>query len=69
MEQCFYCGNCEQDDLTYYCTARNEFVVKEVTSIMAKNKPNTGWKKGAPEYEKRRRQIRQDKTDLGKNVS
>lgn len=69
MDQCFHCGNCEQGDLTYYCTARNEFIVKEVNTVLEKNRSNTGWKKGDPEYEKRRRQIRQDRVDLRKSVS
>ncbi|HHU32738.1 MAG TPA: hypothetical protein GXZ50_08770 [Clostridia bacterium] len=69
MEQCFHCGNCKQDVLTYYCTARNEFIVKEVTNVLEKSKCNTGWKKGDPEYEMRRRKIRQDRADLRKSVS
>lgn len=68
MEECFHCGNCKMEDLTYYCAARNEFVVKE-GNVFEKSKCSSGWKKGKPEYEKRRRKVRQDRLEPKKDVS
>ena len=56
------------EDLTYYCAARNEFVVKE-GNVFEKSKCSSGWKKGKPEYEKRRRKVRQDRLEPKKDVS
>ncbi|NLW24599.1 MAG: hypothetical protein GXY91_05080 [Clostridia bacterium] len=61
--KCFGCGNCQQGDLTYYCTARNEFVIKEQIGPQEKIK-TSNWKKGDPQYEKHRR-IRRDYERIG----
>lgn len=40
---CFNCGNCKENQLTYYCLARNEVVLN--MDYKAKEKTRTGWKK------------------------
>ena len=56
--QCFECGNCREDVVTYYCTAKNEFVIKNTNNVIEKQRGNFGWKKGDPRYETRRRSHR-----------
>jgi len=56
--ECLGCGNCQQGSRTYYCTCRNEFVIKEQTEELEKVK-NSNWKKGNPQYEKHRRSRRE----------
>lgn len=58
--ECLHCGNCSQDQITYYCAARNEFVIKENNLITEKIR-TSGWKKGDPRYETRRRSYRGEK--------
>lgn len=57
---CFQCGNCQGSDLLYYCTARNEFVIREKAVVVAEERGVSHWKKGSPQYESRRR-IRKEK--------
>ncbi|MDD2498229.1 MAG: hypothetical protein PHT78_06230 [Desulfitobacteriaceae bacterium] len=57
---CFDCGNCKQGEAMYYCPAKNDFVFGEGTQTIERQKPDQGWKKGSPDYEKRRRKIRQN---------
>lgn len=52
--ECFNCGNCKDENELYYCPKINDFVIKDYVKTKEKNR--TGWKKGKPEYEKRRRQ-------------
>lgn len=66
MEKCFQCGNCQQNEPMYYCTAKNEFVIVEQT--VERDRTKSVWKKGHPQYEKRRRKFRQDSDDLKKIV-
>ncbi|WP_227767588.1 hypothetical protein [Zhaonella formicivorans] len=68
MSQCFHCGNCQQNGTMYYCTARNEFIIPEKSMVVEKDRTNSGWKKGDPNYEKRRRKVRQERGDLKKIV-
>ncbi|ADG83357.1 hypothetical protein Tfer_1784 [Thermincola ferriacetica] len=63
---CLECGNCRQGDRTYYCTARNDFVIKEENLVIERSKMNSGWKKGEPGYENRRRKTRKDRDDMRK---
>jgi len=51
--ECFNCGNCKEDSTLYYCPKSNDFIIKD--SNQAKEKNRSGWKKGRPEYESRRR--------------
>lgn len=55
---CIKCGNCEQDDLTYFCIDKNDIVIKENIENEVVEKPRVGWKKGDKEYETHRRNSR-----------
>lgn len=57
---CVQCNNCQQDELTYYCTDKNEFVIKEKDSLVVKEKEKGNWKKGNPDYEVRRRKLHKE---------
>lgn len=58
---CLGCGNCKEEQVTYYCPARNEFIINE--KIQPKEKiRTTSWKKGIPQYEKNRRLKREIET-------
>ena len=54
--ECFGCGNCREEQNTFYCTARNQFMIKESGTI--EKVKTTSWKKGAPQYENHRRSRR-----------
>ena len=60
---CLDCGNCKQGDTIYYCPDKNDFVVKDEKTAIEKQKAYQGWKKGSPDYEKHRRQIRQNDSE------
>ncbi len=62
MVECLDCGNCRQGTATYYCTARNEFVIREGQLVRERERRERGWKKGNPHYESRRRRSREEKT-------
>ncbi|AOY76866.1 hypothetical protein [Clostridium formicaceticum] len=55
---CIHCENCKLSTKTYYCFAKNDFVIPtESTTI---EKVRTGWKKGEKEYETHRRKTRKE---------
>lgn len=56
---CFKCGNCQNDEAMYYCTAKDEFVISSHTKVVERAKVASNWKKGNSQYEDRRRRIRQ----------
>ena len=56
---CLDCGNCRKGESLFYCTAKNEFVVTETEIV--KDRAETKWRKGDPNYEKHRRQLRKEK--------
>jgi hypothetical protein len=56
---CLDCGNCRKGESLFYCTAKNEFVVTETQVI--KDRTAAKWRKGSPDYEKHRRQLRKEK--------
>jgi len=56
---CLECGNCRKGDPIFYCTAKNDFVIVESKKV--KERGVNPWRKGAPSYEKHRRQLRKDK--------
>lgn len=59
---CLQCGNCNGTDLLYYCTDRNDFVIREQSNApVSQPKENQRWKKGDPDYETHRRKIHKDK--------
>ncbi|WP_313756321.1 hypothetical protein [Tissierella sp.] len=51
---CLSCGNCKENQPTYYCLMKNEVVINE--NYRPGEKSRTGWKKGNTDYEKHRRQ-------------
>lgn len=52
---CLSCGNCKEDQPTYYCLAINDIVINQ--NIKPMEKERTGWKKGSLEYEKHRKMV------------
>jgi hypothetical protein len=59
---CLQCGNCSGTDLLYYCTAQNDFVIREQAPVLPEMaRESSRWKKGDPEYEVHRRKIRKEK--------
>ena len=61
---CLECGNCRKGDALFYCTGKNEFVVRETAVIRertAREGDGERWRKGDPSYEWHRRQLRKDK--------
>lgn len=60
---CFGCDNCKQNEVIYYCPAKNDFVIREQYSLIQKEKKCQGWKKGNLEYEKHRRKVRQNDSE------
>jgi len=57
---CMQCNNCQQNDSTYYCTDKNEFIVKKENGLLIKEKESGSWKKGNPDYEVRRRKLHKE---------
>ncbi|WP_090553152.1 hypothetical protein [Natronincola ferrireducens] len=55
---CIHCENCKLNAKTYYCFAKNDFVID--TPIQVIDKARTGWKKGKKEYEIHRRKLRKE---------
>lgn len=62
--ECLECGNCRGEELAYYCTAKDDFIIKETISLREKH--SSGWKKGDPRYENRRRTNRGEKEEAQK---
>ena len=58
---CLDCGNCHKGESLYYCTAKNEFVVTE-EKVVKERAASNKWRKGNPNYEQHRRQLRKEKT-------
>jgi hypothetical protein len=56
--ECLNCGNCKENQPTYYCLARDEVVINK--NYKPKEKSRTGWKKGNKDYENHRRKTRQE---------
>ncbi len=57
--ECIQCHNCKIGEMTYYCVAKNDFVI-EPTKAVVLEKVRDGWKKGDPRYEVHRRKLRKD---------
>jgi len=53
-------GIAGKNEAMYYCPAKNDFLIREKPAVVEREKLYQGWKKGTPEYEKRRRKIRQN---------
>jgi hypothetical protein len=57
---CLECGNCRQSEVTYFCPAKNDFVVT-ATQVVKERGGDDRWRKGTLHYEQHRRQVRKDK--------
>lgn len=56
--ECLHCGNCKENQPTYYCLAKNEFIINE--NYIPEEKKRTGWKEGNKNYESHRRNTRKE---------
>lgn len=56
--ECFNCGNCKENQPTYYCLAKNEVVIND--KYVPSDKGRTGWKKGNKNYEIHRRRTKKE---------
>lgn len=56
--ECFNCGNCKENQPTYYCIAKGEVVINE--NYVPADKERDGWKKGSKDYEIHRRKSRKE---------
>lgn len=50
---CLNCGNCKDNQPTYYCLMKSEVVING--NYKPGERHRTGWKKGTADYEKHRR--------------
>ncbi len=55
---CINCENCKINAKTYFCLAKNDFVINEQSTTV--EKVRSGWKKGVKEYELHRRKSRKE---------
>ncbi|WFA09502.1 hypothetical protein [Tissierella sp. Yu-01] len=55
---CLSCGNCKEEQSTYFCLAKNEVVINQNQKPVEKKR--TGWKKGSSNYESHRRQFKKE---------
>lgn len=56
---CIQCQNCKMGHTTYFCSAKNEFVIDESKQVVVE-KVRSGWKKGEANYELQRRKNRSE---------
>lgn len=56
--ECFNCGNCKENQPTYYCLAKNEVVINP--NYVPEDKGRANWKKGSKNYEIHRRKARSE---------
>ena len=55
---CIKCGNCKENQPTYYCIAKGDFVINSKYEPIEKSR--SGWKKGMQNYEVHRRKSRKE---------
>ena len=55
---CLSCGNCHENQSTYYCLDKDQVVIN--TNLQPMEKTRSGWKKGSTNYESHRRKIRKE---------
>lgn len=55
---CINCGNCKENQPTYYCVAKGDFVIN--TKYEPSQKLRSGWKKGMQNYEVHRRKSKKE---------
>ncbi|MCR2044993.1 hypothetical protein [Anaerosalibacter massiliensis] len=58
---CYNCGNCKENNPTYYCIARDEVIINE--NYIPEEKKRDGWKEGNKSYEFHRRNTRKEMED------
>lgn len=61
---CLECGNCRKGETLFYCTGKNDFVLAETAVVRERgtqDRAGERWRKGDPNYESHRRQLRKDK--------
>lgn len=56
--ECLDCGNCKDNQPTYYCLCQNQVVINK--NYEPQEKSRKGWKKGSANYEIHRRQSRKE---------
>lgn len=56
--ECYDCGNCKENNPTYYCIAKDKVIINE--NYKPEEKKRNGWKKGNKEYEIHRRNTRKE---------
>ncbi|WP_425446595.1 hypothetical protein [Dethiothermospora halolimnae] len=56
--ECIQCGNCKENQPTYYCVKKSDFVINE--NFKPEKKDRSGWKKGSKNYEIHRRISRKE---------
>ncbi|MFU0800912.1 MAG: 4Fe-4S ferredoxin-type domain-containing protein [Xylanivirga thermophila] len=57
--ECIKCQNCKMGQATYFCAAKNDFVI-DTSKLEVVQKTRGGWKKGDPNYELHRRKVRKE---------
>ncbi len=55
---CINCGNCKENQPTYYCVAKGDFVINN--EYEPSEKLRSGWKKGMQNYEVHRRKTKKE---------
>ncbi len=60
--KCLNCGNCKENQQTYYCLAKNEIIINK--NYVPKEKKRSGWKKGSTKYENHRRNTKKEEEIL-----
>jgi len=55
---CLSCGNCNENQSTYFCLDKDQVVIN--ANLQPMEKTRSGWKKGSSNYESHRRKIRKE---------
>ncbi len=61
--ECIDCGNCRQNEPTYYCFAKGQIVIND-KYVPSAEKIRDGWKKGHPNYETHRRKQKKSEVEV-----
>ena len=61
--ECINCGNCKQNQPTYYCFAKEQIVINN-GYIPDLKEERSGWKKGNPKYETHRRKQKKSEAEI-----
>ena len=55
--ECLGCGNCKENEMTYYCIMEDKLLINE-NYVSQEKAEHIVWKKGTKEYEKTRKLFR-----------